>query len=541
MRIKITLQIIIKFFIFHFTRKQQQYYVIVRIHHLLLSEESDLRLNDLLSVESIDTMMTSTPSEADALEKLDAQIPKSPLTNIITYPVYIPQLILRLQITLSNYWNEFLSKYDTFVGSIAATDCADSSKDEPENEKTQLSTLPQLLAILLISSGTVAMDFCKGFYAIKHHPLIKVKFLRNLVNREIRKRHITWQCCYNAITTSLHPINVSKATIECICSICVTMAISWPHLLYREYKAFRCCFFQGHAGYPNTLIGFLFAYIPLLWNAFLETIRFVGIFIQAPRFIYEELIQSADTNEHVLQKISMCGRKVLSWSEKIAANDIRRACIKHNVSPTELYMSAASSALMELLNEFDTIPVPDEIRVLATYRVHDYLRAKLNGTDNDTGHLCLKLPMARVSRKQLHRIRQNFDVARSNQIGLYFLYLLHKRFNMFTNILPAVWTVIIFNYLSRRFTVSITEMARCTDRQFQQRTAVACWGHIIRDALYFSPPQSNGSKFNEIKNSSLFYFNRNLIPLQAFPYLFSNTASTFNWVSSPMHKYTRCM
>lgn len=380
------------------------------------------------------------------------------------------------------------------MGSSAATDCDESPKDEPHTDKIQLSSLPQLLAILLISSVTVAIDFWKGFYAIKHHPLIKLKFLRNLVKREIRKRRLTWQSCYNAITTSLNPIHVSKATIECIGSMCVTMAISWPHLLYREYKAFRCCFFQGHVGYPNTLIGFLFTYIPLLCNALMETLRFVGVFFQAPRYIYEELIQSASSNEHVLQKISMCGRKVLSWSEKIAANDIRRACIKHNVSPTELYMSAASAALMELLNEFDTIPVPEEIRVLTTYRVHDYLRAKLNGTDNDTGHLCLKLPMARVSRNQLHRIRHNFDVARNNQIGLYFLYLLHKRFNMFTKFLPAVWTVIIFNYLSRRFTVSITEMARCNDRQFQQRTAVACWGHIIRDALYFSPPQSNGSK-----------------------------------------------
>lgn len=474
-------------------QQQQQYYVIVRIHHLLLSEESELRLSDLLSVQSIDTLTTTSPSDIEAPE-LNETIPKSPLMNIVSYPVYIPQLILRLQVTLSNYWNEFLSKYDPYVGCIATVSDNDPLKDEPRTDKIQLTTLLQLMAILLISMVTIATDFCKGFYAIKHHPLIKLKFLRNLVKREIRKRSITWTCCYNAVTTSLSPFSVAKVTIDIICSMCVTIAIRWPHLLYREYKAFCCCFFQGHAGYPNTLIGFLFAYIPLLYNVLLETIHFAGIFVQAPRYIYEELFQTAQSNEHVLQKISMCGRKVLSWSEKINANDIRRACIKYKVSPTELYMSAASSSLMELLNEFESVSVPEEIRVLATYRVHDYLRAKLNVTDNDTGHLCLKLPMEKVSRKQLQRIRNNFEVARTNQIGLYFLYLLHKRLNILTKFLPAVWTIIIFNYLSRRFTVSITELARCNERQLQQRTLVACWGHTIRDALYFSPPQSNGSK-----------------------------------------------
>lgn len=473
-------------------QSQQQYYVIVRIHHLLLSEESELRLSDLLCVESVDAQSTTACGDGEALEKLDEQIPKSPLTNIITYPVYIPQLLLRLQITLSNYWNEFLSTYDPYVGTITPS-CDETDKDEPHIDRIQLTTLSQLLAIVLISLVTVATDFTKTFYAIKHHPLIKLKFLRNLVKREIRKRNVTWKCCYNAITTSLSPLGVATATFEFFCWMFVMITIQWPHLLYREYHAFRCCFFQGHAGYPNTLTGFLFAYIPLLYNALVETLRFAVIFVQAPRYIYEELIESGRSNEHVLQKISMCGRKVLSWSEKISASAVRRACIKHNVSQTELYMSAASAALLELLNEFDTIP-PKEIRVLATYRVHDYLRTKLNITDNDTGHLCLKLPMEKVSRRQLQSIRRNFEVARANQIGLYFLYLLHKRFNILTKFLPAMWTVIIFNYLSRRFTVSITELARCNDRQLQLRTSVACWGHVIRDALYFSPPQSNGSK-----------------------------------------------
>lgn len=263
--------------------------------------------------------------------------------------------------------------------------------------------------------------------------------------------------------------------------------------MYRELQAFRYCFFQGHVGYPDTLIGFMFAYIPLCYNAFKEWLRLVGIFVQAPRFIYEELIEIHRSDEHVLQNISLCGRKVLSWSKKIDVNDIRRACSKHNVSPSELYMSANSSTIMELLHEYESVPVPKQIRVFATLHNHDYLQGYLNNEDYESGHLSLILPMEKISRKQLKQIRQNFRTARENQVGIYFLFQLHKRFNLLTKFLPSTITVIIFNYLSRRFSITVTEIVR-NKNALQQRTNITCWGHDVLDVLFFSPPQSNGSK-----------------------------------------------
>lgn len=236
----------------------------------------------------------------------------------------------------------------------------------------------------------------------------------------------------------------------------------------------------------------MFAYIPLCYNAFKEFLQLVGIFIQAPRFIYEELIEIHRSDEHVLQKISHCGRKVLSWSKKISVNDVRSACLKHGVSPTELYMSANSSTLMELLHEFESVPVPKQIRVFATLHNHDYLQGYLNNDDYESGHLSLILPMEKVSRKQLKQIRQNFNTARENQVGIYFLFQLHKRFNLLTKFLPAMWTVIIFNYLSRRFSVTVTEISR-NKNSLQQRGNITCWGHNVLDVLFFSPPQSNAS------------------------------------------------
>lgn len=260
-------------------------------------------------------------------------------------------------------------------------------------------------------------------------------------------------------------------------------------------QAFRYCFFQGHVGYPDTFIGFMFAYIPLCYNAFKEWLQIIGIFVQAPRFIYEELIEIHRSDEHILQNISLCGRKVLSWSKKISVNDVRRACNKHGVSPTELYMSANSATINELLHSYETTQVPKQIRVFATLHHHDYVQGRLNNEDYQSGHLCLILPMEKVSRKQLKQIRQNFRTARENQIGIYFLFLLHKRFNVLAKFLPAVWTVIIFNYLSRRFSITITEITRNKNSLFPNRSNITCWGHNVLDVLFFSPPQSNGSKY----------------------------------------------
>lgn len=296
------------------------------------------------------------------------------------------------------------------------------------------------------------------------------------------------------------PYIIQQASFEWVCWAGVTASILTPHLIFRELQAFRYCFFQGHAGYPDTLIGFLFAYIPLCFNAFKECLQLVGTFIQAPRFLYEELIEIHRSDEHVLQNISLCGRKVLSWSEKISVSDVRRACIKHGVSPTELYMSANSSTLMELLHEFDGVPVPKQIRVFSTLHNHDYLHGRLNNDDYTSGHLSLILPMEKVSRKQLKQIRQNFRTARENQIGIYFLFLLHKRFNVLTKFLPSIWTVVIFNYLSRRFSITITEITR-NKNSLQQRANITCWGHSLVDVLFFSPPQSNGSECS-------FHFNK---------------------------------
>lgn len=465
------------------------------MHHLLISEEPNLRLSDLLGIDS--SVVATNQFDRNDLDT-ERQLPMSPLTNIFQYPVYMPQLITRLQISLANSWNEFKCKFDPYVGrpanqqqTIATAQFTDPK--DPIETKIPIETLPQLMASLLVSYVSIANDFSRGFYATKHHPIAKLRFLNGLINREVKKRNISWDVTWQAICTTMSPIHVTKTVFAWICWLCVTMSILSPYLIYRELQAFRYCFFHGHSGYPDTIIGFLFVYMPLGYRAIKECLHFIAIFIEAPRFIYEELIQIHHSDEYVLQNISLCGRKVISWTDKISVNDVRKACAKYHISPTELYMSATSATIREILNEFESVPIPKQIRVFATHHQYDYLLGRLNHDHSESSHLCLTLPMDTVSREQIDQIHNNFCTARDNQIGMYLLFLLHKRFNVLTKFLPAIWTVIIFNYLSRRFSITVTEILK-SNRLFQPNMRLTCWGHAVLDALYFSPPQSNGSK-----------------------------------------------
>lgn len=194
------------------------------MHHLLISEEPNLRLSDLLDIDS--TTAASVLNGRGELDQ-DRQLPKSPLTDILQYPVYIPQLYSRIQIGLTNAWNEFKSKYDPYVGKTlnamgtTTATSPDTSTDFPSFEDSKLSsretlpieTLPQLFASLIISYMSIANDFYKGFYATKHHPMIKIKFLNSLINREIKKRNISWEVIWHSMWTTLNPIRITKVLL----------------------------------------------------------------------------------------------------------------------------------------------------------------------------------------------------------------------------------------------------------------------------------------------------------------------------------------
>lgn len=85
---------------------------------------------------------------------------------------------------------------------------------------------------------------------------------------------------------------------------------------------------------------------------------------------------------------------------------------------------------------------------------------------------------------------------RQNQFALFLLYVAQRRYDFLTKILPHCWIRLLFNYLSNRYTVSITKLADDCPRTNQSDIGVTLWGGTVCDVVYFTPPQSNISKLD---------------------------------------------
>lgn len=92
----------------------------------------------------------------------------------------------------------------------------------------------------------------------------------------------------------------------------------------------------------------------------------------APRKIYEELFEKRDKDSYALQNLSLCGRKVVSWSDKINFNDVAKICKQNRITPNEVFFSAASSALYTFLEEFK-FSVPENLNACARHVERDCL------------------------------------------------------------------------------------------------------------------------------------------------------------------------
>ena len=104
-------------------------------------------------------------------------------------------------------------------------------------------------------------------------------------------------------------------------------------------------------------------------------------------------------------------------------------------------------------------------------------------------YLCVNLPLQLPSTKHIHHIRNSFKRAQKNQVALFLLFQAQRRFDVLHKVLPDIWIKLLFNYLSKIFTVSITQVNQGSHNQMTN----TLWGHKIIDCIYFSPPQSNVS------------------------------------------------
>ncbi|XP_058819675.1 uncharacterized protein LOC131682304 [Topomyia yanbarensis] len=457
------------------------YYLLYRIHHLLLEEQNSLRISDLLliDVQNGSEMNGGTISECTSI-----------FANLMEGPVFIPRLWGDLCTTISNRWNEFVYQHDPL--------------ESPDIERKHIAGIQQLISVVLIGAVNVVSDFWKVFWKISDSPLMKIDFLKSLIDREIQRRNLNLGTIWNAIVLSLDPINVIKEWIFIMWKIGATLTLMVPWYVFREIEAARIYILMKKIK-RNTLVGFLLEYVPFFYGGVLEYWKGCKLLYTAPKLVYEELFEHKPNTEHYLQNVTLCGRKVVSWSERIKSSELLVNSLEHTVSkrtgtshqkpsnrsPSEIEIMLAimSKSLRSLCQEGDG-KIPAAVQISGRCMVEDYLLGSVDYCTGNSGFVSLNLPIEYDDKKLLFRaIRASITQIRKQQGMLNYLTVVQLRNDFLTDALPMVVMKLLMNYLSRRFALTVTEVIenRCAGERKN------LLGHTIRDIIYFRPPQSNTS------------------------------------------------
>lgn len=192
--------------------------MLVRMHHLLLSEGSENCLLDLLRIDTLvpsPRLINTTETKHIAVDH--RTVGSNPLRNIVKPLIHLPKLYNQFADTICNQWNEFVFK----------------NEPKLDNDMLQVPTKPisgciQLLSILLIAAVTVVRDFCKGFNATKHDPAAKMQFFIGIVRREIIKRQLSLSCIGNVVRESVRPISLIRGGVSLMWRSCVLWCYTLP-------------------------------------------------------------------------------------------------------------------------------------------------------------------------------------------------------------------------------------------------------------------------------------------------------------------------
>lgn len=443
-----------------------RYFMLVRMHHLILAEQPNLRLSDILLATSLPT--TSIPLSDSMTTNLYE--PTEPFGNYIPTIVHIPNLYNELALVICNKWNELLNSYSRFDG---------SNNLEANNQPG----LFELAVLIFISFVTVIVDFSKNFSTVKDGV---TKYFLHLCRREMDRRNLSLKCLIYSTIVSLHPKNVIEATLYFIFWVIVNWCILLPIMWYKEFVALLR--FMMDPQQPTS--SYSIKYGKLAYNAVGEILGLLHLILIAPRKIYEEIFESKAKDSYSLQSLSLCGRKVVSWSDKINVNDIAKITKVQKLTSNEVLFSASASALYTFLEEFRTT-VPENMDTCARYVERDYFLENTDFSDDVTGYILVNIPLEPHSNNQIEKIRKSFNEVRENQFSLFLLYVAQRRYDILTKILPEFCIQLLFNYLSKKFTVSITKLANGNPRSIHNEVEEMLWKDKILDIIYFTPPQSN--------------------------------------------------
>ncbi|KAJ0178910.1 hypothetical protein K1T71_005685 [Dendrolimus kikuchii] len=446
------------------TSIEPKYYVLVRVHHLLLTGKKSLNIGDFLLVEPI------PPAERISQEYSQ----QSPLSKLYPNPSAIPELWEKLNENLSNAWNEFVSEYD------------------PVESPRALKTLPgafHVAGLLLISSVSALRELTKKYNGrdTRLEGPITATTLLAAIQRECKRRSLTVPKIFMSPLVTIDPRKWPRRAVNATLST-TRMIINLPLRIKDEIVALNELTNSGQVNRPNTLTWKYAELAQLCARASAEAWRGLVEVYRAPAKLWTDTIRTDVGPRHLLQTVSLCGRKVAWWSRPVSRAGVERAARALGVSCTDIALFAATDALRAF---FEHAQAQSPETILTTARAADehFLftfaegQGKLYKKSHTGGMICLSLPVGATPR----RIAAVVGDACARQGALWGAWAAQARCGALTRALPSPIARLTLNLLSRRYAVSYAEINSPADAM--QRTTL--WGHTVDAVMYWRPPQAN--------------------------------------------------
>ncbi|XP_066592512.1 uncharacterized protein [Prorops nasuta] len=429
-----------------FLRGNERQICLVRVHHVLLRVEH-LTLADFLPLKF-------------SVETWNCQESDSPFTNLYNEPSALPKLHQELTENFSNYWNDFL--------------CNNDPLERPEILKKPIG-LCRFFKISIIILVSILKELVKQY---RRSDVAEFPDL-SCLKREAEKRNFRGQIVFGALLRSVNPIGALYLLIAWVWYLLITLTLKTPILLIRELRALKSRDKHCHS---DTLTSMVWCYLPLLFRASLEVFSISSIVLTAPKLIFEQVFLKCPTSDRLPLVTSLSGRKVVSWSEEIDIEILRKIAAITEASEAEILLTVTVDAIKEYLNHTGTI-IPEEILTTAKFVSQQALFVQ---NHEARGILCLALPIKTPLFEDdpveiLQVMQRNIREARSKQSAIYALTAAESSCGLISSCLPSIVLKVLLNHLSRRYSLTLTHV--------NGDLPVEC----VEAAMYWRPPQGNCS------------------------------------------------
>lgn len=445
---------------------EPKYYVLVRVHHLLLSGKKSLNIGDFLLMEQL--------SPIDRMSTQSEYTQQSPLTKLFPTPSAIPELWGKFNENLSNAWNEFVSEYD------------------PVESPRALKTLPgafHVVGLMFISAVSALRELGKKIddqSTTSEASVTTFNFI-TAVQRECNRRNLTLPKVFFSPLVTADPRKwpglMFGATITSLRTF-----IKLPLRLRNELIALNELRIRGHTRYPDTLTWKYTELAQLCLAALGEATRGLIEIYRAPARLWTETIGTDDGKRHLLQTLSLCGRKVAAWSQPVPRAGIERAARALAVSSTDITLYAATEAVRAFLEHSNT-ELPQYVLTTARAAPDDFLFTFAEGNGKNYkksqtgGMVCLSLGLGASPR----RVAEGVAAACKRQTALAAVAHTQARCGAASRALPSALLRLILNLLSRRYALSYAEIGAPA----RERARHALWGDTVDAVIYWRPSQAN--------------------------------------------------